>query len=136
MTASEYLKQYFGERPERKTEEKQGSYLDSYNVDSWARQHMEQEIVMDWNRVSKVREVEAVEAWDKSVLAQIARSHSKKHMKVLVECPNHGYYYKIMSDPPLKTDCWCDKCISDEMKKVTMARFFRDEEYKRKMKEK
>lgn len=131
MTAGEYLKSYFGERTERKTESKPYNYLDAYNVDAWARQHMEQEIVMDWNNVSKVSEVEIVEKWDKSELAEIARRNGKKKMKVLVECPNHGYYYKIMSDPPLKTDCWCDKCISDEMKKVTMARFFRDEEYKK-----
>lgn len=136
MTAGEYLKQYFGERPERKTEEKLGSYLDSYNVDSWARQHMEQEIVMDWNKVSRVREVEVVEAWDKSELAKIAKKNGRRCMKVLVECPNHGYYYKIMSDPPLKTDCWCDKCITDEINKVLSARLIRDELYKKKQKDK
>lgn len=131
MTASEYLKQYFGERQEKKADEKLENYLDAFNVDLWARQHMDEEIVMDWNNVSKVREVEVVEKWDKSELAQIARKTGKRFMKVLVECPTHGYYNKIMCDPPIPSDCRCDKCITDEINKVISARTIRDAEYRK-----
>lgn len=136
MTAREYLKSYFGERQERKTEDKPYNYLDEFKVDSWARQHMEEEIVMDWGNVPRVRNVEIVEKWDKSELAQTMKKDGRRYMKVLVECPTHGYHYKVMSDPPIPSDCWCDKCITEEIDKVLSARAVRDAEYRRKQKEK
>lgn len=137
MTATEYLKQHFGERPEaeRRTG-KPSNYLEPFETDIWARARMETEITFDWNTVSDVREVEIDARWDKSELAKIARRDGKRHMRVLVECPNpkHGFFYAIMSDPPLPRDCKCQKCITDEINRVMSARAIRELEYRKRQK--
>lgn len=136
MTATEYLKNYFGERQEKRKENEPKSYLEPFLKDPWATARMETEIIFDWNTVSDVREVEIDEKWDKSELAKIANRDGKRHMRVLVECPNrkHGFFYAIMSDPPTANDCKCQKCITDEINRVMSARAIRELEYRKRQK--
>lgn len=114
------------------------NYLYEYERDIWAEKRFETEIKFDWSRVSKVREIEIDFKWEESENAKRFEKIGKPRMRVLVECPNpkHGMYHKIMCKTPLPRDCYCYKCITDEINRIINLRAIRGFEASKKEKEK
>lgn len=102
------------------------NYLDEYLTDSFAEAHMLTPIVFDWNNVSEVDPIERDEEWDRSERARDVAKQFGPAQKVLVSCPNHGYYKILMRDPPTEHDFKCYHCITKEIDRVVQLRSQRD----------
>lgn len=102
--------------------EKLYNYLEAYEND----RHPLEPIVFDWSRVSDVETVEIKEQWFESDLCKEAARRGHRCMRVLVSCPNHGYFKQVMSEPPGERDYKCYHCITEEMNRVLSLRIKRD----------
>ena len=111
-------------------EEKNSSYLDEYREDAFAKRHNLEPIIFDDNNIAQVEFISEVEGWDQSKIDKFAGlKGSVKFRKCLVKCPKHNEFFQLLEDDPRPWTYNCYHCVTDEINRVVMGRFIRDEAF-------
>lgn len=110
----------------KQEEEHLHNYLEDYLTDAFADRHLLTPILFDWDRVCALDPIERDESYDGTDRQAEALRRGLRLQKVLVSCPQHGYFKQLMFDPPSGRDGLCDQCIDEEIDRIISLRAKRD----------
>lgn len=131
---SDYAERYekAKERAENEAKKKE-NYLEEYMSDRYADLRGLTPIVFDMSRICKVTPLEEVYDWPESPMGRKAKKMGMTVHKYIVSCPNprHSMFTTLLPDLPHEWSYRCPHCISEEIARIDILRFRRDQEERR-----